>query len=35
MCYFVCLEGITFWNIIVGGLGWLDMEGPHVEMSPY
>jgi hypothetical protein len=21
-------EGITFWNVVVGGLKWSDMEGP-------
>ncbi len=25
-CYFMCIEGYTFKNVVVGGLKWLDME---------
>jgi len=27
MCYFTCVEGFTFWSVIVGSPRWLDMEG--------
>jgi hypothetical protein len=28
----MCVEGFTFWNVIVGRPSWLDMEGPCVQL---
>jgi hypothetical protein len=32
MCYFTCVEGFTFWSVVVGRLRWLDMERPCVQL---
>jgi hypothetical protein len=29
-CYFACVKGATFQSVIVGGIGWLDLEKPLV-----
>jgi hypothetical protein len=29
-CYFACVKGATFQSVIVGGIGWLDLERPLV-----
>ncbi len=34
MCYFSCVEGFTFRNIIVGGLIWSNMERPLCNCVP-
>jgi hypothetical protein len=31
-CYSTCVEGFTFWNVVVGRLRWLDMEGPCAQL---
>jgi hypothetical protein len=28
MCYFASVENVTFWNVVVGGLRWSNMERP-------
>jgi hypothetical protein len=32
MCVLVCVEGVTFLNVIIGELGWLNMERPCVYL---
>jgi hypothetical protein len=32
LCYFTCVEGFTFWNVIIRGLKWSYMEGPCVQL---
>jgi hypothetical protein len=27
-CYFACAKGVTFQSVIVGMMGWLDLERP-------
>jgi hypothetical protein len=31
-CYFTCVKGFTFWNVVVGRLKWSNMERPCVQL---
>jgi hypothetical protein len=32
MCYSMCVEGFTFWNVVVGGPRWSDMKGSCAQL---
>jgi hypothetical protein len=31
-CYFACVKGVSFSNIVVRGLRWSNMERPHANV---